>query len=787
MRSIEQAQWIKPQPSLTVALALAVATGWLLGKSRLPGSVVHPLAVVIGAAVTVWQASNLLPPSDIASRVNQLAVTLQSWWQTISAAKPSEGTIHFAIFLIFSTWVIGYISTWFILRRQNAWVAVFLGAITILINLGNLPAQHYHFFFFYVLTALLLVGMASLAKNLYWFKKHGISYPNRGIIYFTTSLLCLSILAVSTAWLTPEVRVERLETLISTKTLWRENIEKHFNNFFAAVPAKQPFLESGEQRELLFGDSFGESDELQFVVISEHLHYWRTRMYDIYTSLGWTNSNATEYMLRQGITSLRDEGTSKRSEITYTVVTKLRTDILLTTGEFVSSDIPVSVQTLTLLNFNIDLIYPTYDSSLPPDVASLTRSLRTLQVENKEISPDELRQLLPEDLILTGIGTTRYGSEEADYTPLTILDSAQLTTIEVTRMPPGRMDIITVTAPRLLRSDQHYSVTTSVSSPTPNDLSEADDDYPSWVTDYYLQLPSTLPERIRQLSATVTKEAKLPYDKVLAVKHYLSQIKYSSKVEAPPQGVDGVDHFLFTEKSGNCVHFASAMAVMLRSVGVPSRVCIGYAPGEYDTATGSSTLRAKQRHAWPEVYFSGYGWVEFEVISVTDSGLGVIPDTDSVIADGGERMDEEWLEEDEGAIIGFGSQRTTPRNQLGVILFFAITSILLLVFILWSILSHQRRRFVRPDYASDIYRKMCFFASLVRLGPKPQQTPFEYCARLTSVFPLQTEALDCIVQTYVERRFSRRKELDHWGRGRLQMSWNRVYPVLLKRLFHIRY
>ncbi|MFC1987682.1 hypothetical protein ACFLVH_03980, partial [Chloroflexota bacterium] len=87
VRSIEQAQWITPQPSLTVVLALAMGTGWLLGKSRLPSRVIHPLMVVIGAAVTVWQASNLLPPLETASRVNQLIVALQSWWQTLSMAK----------------------------------------------------------------------------------------------------------------------------------------------------------------------------------------------------------------------------------------------------------------------------------------------------------------------------------------------------------------------------------------------------------------------------------------------------------------------------------------------------------------------------------------------------------------------------------------------------------------------------------------------------------------------------------------------------------------------------
>ncbi len=787
VRSIEQVQWITPQPSLTAVLALAVLIGWLLCKSRLPGMVIYPLAVVLGALVTVWQASNLLTPLETASRVNQLIVALQSWWQATLAAEPSEGTIHFAVFLIFFTWIVGYISTWFILRKRNAWVAVSLGATIILVNLSNLPEQHYAFFFFYLLAALLLVGQTSLVRHHYWFKKHSINYPNRGIIYFMASLLCLSVLAVSITWRTPEIRVNRLETLVSTTIPLKKNIEEYCMNFFAAVPAKQPFLRSSEQSALFFGDSFGHGDELQFVITSEHPCYWRIRMYDIFTSLGWASSNVTEYMLRRGVSSTGDERIFNRSEITYTVVTKLRTDILLTAGEFISSDTPVLVQTLAPLSFGIDLIHPSHDRSLPSDVASLARSLRAVQVANKEISPNELRQLLPEDLMLTAIGATHYSPAEVSHTLQPMLDSAQLTTIEVTRMQIGGRDTIAVTTPRFLRPHQRYTVTVSINSATSGNLSEAGDDYPNRVTDYYLQLPPTLPERVRQLSETVTKKAKSPYDKALAIRQYLSQINYSSETKAPPEGVDGVDYFLLTQKSGSCVHFASAMAVMLRSVGVPSRLCIGYSPSGWDASTGSATLRAKHRHAWPEVYFPGCGWVEFEATPLTDSEFEAIPGTDTEIVEDWEEG-EEWMDEDiMGGDPGAGGAGTTSRNRLGLILLFVIVGIILLMFALRPAISRWLIRFVRPGDASEVYGKMCFLASLVKLSPRPQQTPLEYCANLASVFPLQAEALDNIVQAYVESRFSPRKELGQLRKGRLQKSWRGVYPVLLKRLFHMRY
>ncbi len=91
--SIEQAQWITPQPSLTVVLILAMLTGLLLIKNRLPEAASYFLVAVLGAMVTVWQASNLLSPWETTSRLNQLIVAL-------IATKPNEGTIHFATFLI---------------------------------------------------------------------------------------------------------------------------------------------------------------------------------------------------------------------------------------------------------------------------------------------------------------------------------------------------------------------------------------------------------------------------------------------------------------------------------------------------------------------------------------------------------------------------------------------------------------------------------------------------------------------------------------------------------------
>jgi hypothetical protein len=87
---------------------------------------------------------------------------------------------------------------------------------------------------------------------------------------------------------------------------------------------------------------------------------------------------------------------------------------------------------------------------------------------------------------------------------------------------------------------------------------------------------------------------------------------YTLDVPSPPPGRDAVDYFLFEAPGGFCSYYASAMAVMLRTQGVAARVVTGYAMGDYEPGRGAYRVPASAAHAWVEVYFPGYAWVEFE-------------------------------------------------------------------------------------------------------------------------------------------------------------------------------
>lgn len=128
----------------------------------------------------------------------------------------------------------------------------------------------------------------------------------------------------------------------------------------------------------------------------------------------------------------------------------------------------------------------------------------------------------------------------------------------------------------------------------------------------YLIVPESIPDRVIELARELTVDANSQTERATALEAYLRGLKYSYQVEPLKPGGDAVDQFLFTMQSGYCTYYASAMAVMARSIGIPSRVAVGYATGEFDPQRGAFVVREADAHAWPELYIDGQGWTRWE-------------------------------------------------------------------------------------------------------------------------------------------------------------------------------
>ncbi len=172
----------------------------------------------------------------------------------------------------------------------------------------------------------------------------------------------------------------------------------------------------------------------------------------------------------------------------------------------------------------------------------------------------------------------------------------------------GQSDLVRAKADKV----NQYQATSRVSSATPDELRTAVlSNIPPSIRRRYTQLPSNLPQRVRDLAAEVAGGEPTPYDQARAIERFLRQYEYSLDVELPPEGADPVDFFLFDLQKGYCDYYASSMVVLARSLGIPARLATGFLAQTPDE-DGLQTIRQINAHSWAEIYFPDYGWVEFE-------------------------------------------------------------------------------------------------------------------------------------------------------------------------------
>jgi transglutaminase-like putative cysteine protease len=144
----------------------------------------------------------------------------------------------------------------------------------------------------------------------------------------------------------------------------------------------------------------------------------------------------------------------------------------------------------------------------------------------------------------------------------------------------------------------------------------------------YLGLPPEMPEIIAETAEEVAGSGST-YERAIALQDFFADGDFTYSIDAPvEEGYDGsgvgvIERFL-EARSGYCVHFASSMAVMARTVGIPSRVVVGFQPGESQLVNGVRRFEVSSAdlHAWPELYFEGIGWLRFE----PTPGRGALPD-----------------------------------------------------------------------------------------------------------------------------------------------------------------
>ncbi|MDH4152617.1 MAG: DUF3488 and transglutaminase-like domain-containing protein [Nitrospira sp.] len=163
-----------------------------------------------------------------------------------------------------------------------------------------------------------------------------------------------------------------------------------------------------------------------------------------------------------------------------------------------------------------------------------------------------------------------------------------------------------------------YTVLSRSNTLVPADLGPEPGPYPEWVLRQYLQL-SFQSDRINTLAGEVTQRQRNPYEKAAAIQTHLTR-NYRYSLDAPLAAQDQpLEEFLFSRKTGYCEHYATAMVIMLRTLGIPARLVTGFLATEWNDYGNYYVVRQQDAHAWVEVYLPHSGWIGMDPTPTEDN------------------------------------------------------------------------------------------------------------------------------------------------------------------------
>lgn len=744
VRISELAGWIELPYLLHLSL-LALALGLILAKSRVVAWASHSLSLVLGAIAALVVGATTILVDDWSDKVGMLMHRLKVWWDIAREGGVTRDNLPLMLLLLFVVWLLSYLSMWLLVRSRFRWLAVAPSALWILINARYIPPTTALYYGLYLLTVALLVTDAQLKRR--WRLAQRFSS--------LSLVLILSLAFLGIASKVPHASVpEELGSVKSALESRWAYLETTFNRYFSPNPTtvsaggaslEAPLHTFGNEMTLKGGISLPPNPVM--TLYSAIPGYLRGATYEYYTGRGWNQANPAGPFVPKRLEPIAELYSSRR-EITQTIVVDSPTDVAFFIGQPRSSSMTATAFFPTPMTFSLLLDGTPPPSNLPADVLKVGLELRQYFSE-RQVSGKASSVARPPTPGFTIKRIIRDGNEPR--------------AVELTRAEPEPQEVAAMRWPAVVKVGARYSVISSTSAATRVELQNATDKYPDWVTDRYLQLPKNLPDSVRQLAYEITGDYGNAYDKAKAIEAYLRQMGYNVAIEAPPPNVDAVEHFLFKSREGYCTYFASAMVVMLRTVDIPARVVAGFNIGDYDLERDAYVVTEANGHAWPEVFFPEYGWVEFEP---APSQLPILRE-DEEIGPQEEELTDEELEagatEDGGAVI-----RKMLIALVGIVLAF------LLALLVWSV---SLRGLAFPARA---YEKMRRFGYLARQAPRLSETPFEYAWRLQAVIPARADDIQDVVTSYVEAAFG--GVLRTKGQERqIERSWQRIRKALVYR------
>lgn len=770
--TVEASGFTRAMPAITLVSVLAVIAAMALGRTGMPMAFAWPLAVLLGALTTFWQTLEMVRPGSFEERLDAIYFRFESWFHVAFTGGINNDPLPFNVLLLAATWLGVFLASWSIFRWHNAWLGLIPGGIALSFTLVFIDDSVSSAALLYVLFGFLLVMRTNLMSRIDRWRREGVSYPpllSLTILHFSLWAV-LSLMVV--AWIAPVgpfATPGPIKALVSVV----ERIGTDFVRLAGPLHVKKVVPVHSYTGILPFQGSIklGERELLQVQINDPTIEppiLLRGAVYDEYTSGGWKAGmreevpmpGQVERQLRQSLINEEVHGTL----VPVTIKLEAKSivgAVLFTPGQPVSSNIPVKLH------------------APAGSIRAYVGSLFNLPDDGIGLSDAEvLGAYLPD--FLTGISVERDPDGRVQF--VRAFEKSDQVVPDAVILDPGDR----------IRKGQNYRITGFVPDVSPDELRAAGHAYPPWVVNTYRQLPDTVPREVHLLALQIVNSAgaETPYDIAKAIEDYLRTYPVDYRIEETPPGEDTVNYFLFEARRGYFDYHASAMVVMLRGLGVPSRLAVGFVVEEedYDESTRSFIVRDRNTYAWPEVYFPGYGWIPFNPTQDRPSALTPTQDAlDSPLARTPTLEDFPDIPLATDPSLGL-----VPQSGIGALpdTFTATggdgyvpwTVLLILAFaglLAGAAMLGWQRSVAGLPYSQQVWEKTVRMASWAGHPPRPGETPTDFAGSLQK-FVRDVRGIPTLAVAYNKSRFGRYREVPE--EEEIRTIWPHLRGALVRRI-----
>jgi len=734
--SVYRAEWVDIMPSLYPVTFFGLLMGAMLARVRWPEAMIHVLALPVGAVASLATILSIVPGATPWDRYEELHARMAAWFDVAFNGGISADELPFVVLVVPLAWIASYLSSWAVFRWQNVWLALVPSGFLLLSNVSYFSGQFSFAVVVFLFAAVLLITRVNLTARAKTWREEDKPYPPFLSLTVLHTTFWLAIIVLAAAWVMP--RAGESGALESAWVDATEPVAERaagLSRLFVGVRGPQESLIHRYPDIVPFQGpiELPETKVLEAIVEQlEQRRYLRAQSYDIYGSEGWELSAQREADLDANTITQVDDQLEKRQPYSVSVTSEGNTeDTAFTIGQ------PRRVNRDAVLEWSLS---PEQISRVQVEAGLRDGSTYETVGSISEATADDLRAASQWD-----------GARQLRRTPAGVLE-----------LVPGAFS-----------------------------------GYPDALMARYAQLPGSFYEsetdRLRQLAVELAEGESSVYDVAFAIEGYLRQFPIDYDIPETPRFRDTVDYFLFDLQRGYFDYHASAMVVMLRTLGVPSRLAVGYVldPSERVPGTNQYRVTEQSAFAWPEVYFPGYGWIEFNPtpnqprIERPDSAA-VEPPTEAESGEapslgledlpgqfGEEDATGSTLDLDEGSSGGSGLVITLwVLAGLGMLALVAVG----LGRFMWT------HGLAGVPLATRRWEQTARLASWSGNGPKPTQTPHEFASAIADKVR-GIDDVQLLADAYVREEFG---DKDVPVDERLDQAWEKVRNGLVRRIFRLR-